>query len=160
MASPLGLAQLIAMQGAASGQPAKMTGIQPTNVQQAYSDYNNAAMQAYAAQLGQQNALWGGLAGLGSSGILALGLGSKLGSAAPAAASAAAPAATTAASAAIPTGTELSYAAGAPTMIGGVGTDALGAGTAAGLGDAATTAAATGGGTDLLTAILSGLALL
>jgi hypothetical protein len=72
MASPL--AQMLA-QASASGtpqQPFRAT-VQPTDVQKAYSDYNNAMMQAYSAQVGQQNAMWGGLAGLGSAGLLGSG---------------------------------------------------------------------------------------
>jgi hypothetical protein len=69
MASPLALA-LMQGQGAA-GVPQPYTAqVAPTNFTQANSDYNNAMSQSYAAQLGQQNALWGGLAGLGSAGIL------------------------------------------------------------------------------------------
>lgn len=58
----------------ASPTPFRAT-VQPTDVQKAYSDYNNAMMQAYSAQVGQQNAMWGGLAGLGSAGISAAGKG-------------------------------------------------------------------------------------
>jgi hypothetical protein len=46
--------------------------VAPTDVEKAYADYNNAMMQAYAAKVGQQNAMWGGLAGLGSAGITTL----------------------------------------------------------------------------------------
>lgn len=42
-----------------------------TDVVGAYRDAQNQAMMAYQAQLGQQNAMWGGLAGLGGAGILA-----------------------------------------------------------------------------------------
>lgn len=71
MASPL--ASMIAQASAsgASPQPFHAT-VAPTDVEKAYSDYNNAMMQAYAAQVGQQNAMWGGLAGLGSAGITTL----------------------------------------------------------------------------------------
>jgi hypothetical protein len=72
MASPL--AQMLA-QVSASGTPTTpfRATVQPTDVQKAYSDYNNAMMQAYSAQVGQQNAMWGGLAGLGSAGLLGSG---------------------------------------------------------------------------------------
>ena len=63
----------------ASPTPFRAT-VQPTDVQKAYSDYNNAMMQAYSAQVGQQNAMWGGLAGLGSAGITAAGKGGGMGS--------------------------------------------------------------------------------
>lgn len=60
--------------------------VAPTDVEKAYSDYNNAMMQAYQAQVAQQNAMWGGLASLGSAGIMSLpklmGAGSAAGAAA------------------------------------------------------------------------------
>lgn len=126
MASPLALAMMMP-QGNAPGQ------LQPTNVLGAYNLSQNAAEQNYQAQLAQQNAMWGGLAGLGSAGILAapklFGAGGPLASsaasaAAPAAASAAAapldltaPAVSDAAAAAWPAAADLgtgAFTAGAP----------------------------------------------
>jgi hypothetical protein len=52
--------------------------VAPTDVEKAYNDYNNTMMQAYQAKVGQQNAMWGGLAGLGGAGLLALGGGGGL----------------------------------------------------------------------------------
>lgn len=72
MASPLALA-LMQGQQQATPQPAFHATAQPTDFTKANSDYNNAMMQAYSAQLGQQQGMWGGLAGLGSAGILASG---------------------------------------------------------------------------------------
>ena len=71
MASPLALALMQGTQAGTSPPPFHAT-VAPTDVEKAYSDYNNAMMQAYSAQLGQQNAMWGGLAGLGGAGILTL----------------------------------------------------------------------------------------
>lgn len=71
MASPLALA-LMQGQQQATPQPAFHATVAPTDVEKANSDYNNAMMQAYSAQLGQQNAMYGGLAGLGSAGIMTL----------------------------------------------------------------------------------------
>lgn len=64
MASPLALAMM--MPGA--NPPGQL---QPTNVTAAYGLSQDAAEKNYQAQLQQQNAMWGGLAGLGSAGILA-----------------------------------------------------------------------------------------
>lgn len=64
MASPLGLAMMLP--GAnAPGQ------LQPTNVTGAYALSQDAAEKNYQAKLAQQNAMWGGMAGLGSAGIMA-----------------------------------------------------------------------------------------
>lgn len=71
MASPLGLA-IAQAQGAGTNPTPFRATVAPTDVEKAYSDYNNAMMQAYAAHLGQQNAMWGGLAGLGGAGITTL----------------------------------------------------------------------------------------
>lgn len=69
MASPLAAALM--MQQPIAGVP---TGtVAPTDVIGAYNNYNNANMQAYAAKVAQNNALYGGLAGLGGAGILAAG---------------------------------------------------------------------------------------
>ena len=71
MASPL--ASMIAQASASGANPPVFRAtVAPTDVQKAYADYNNAMMQAYAAQVGQQNAMWGGLAGLGSAGVTTL----------------------------------------------------------------------------------------
>lgn len=72
MTSPLATALLQAGAAGTPQQPFRAT-VMPTDVQKAYSDYNNAMMQAYAAQVGQQNAMWGGLAGLGSAGLMGSG---------------------------------------------------------------------------------------
>jgi len=72
MASPLAMALLQAQAGSGTPQPNVAT-VAPTNMVQATSDYNTAMEQSYQAQLAQQNAFWGGLAGLGSAGILAGG---------------------------------------------------------------------------------------
>lgn len=72
MASPL--ASLLAQAGASgtSPQPFRAT-VAPTDVEKAYSDYNNAMEQAYQAKIAQQNAMWGGLAQLGGAAILGAG---------------------------------------------------------------------------------------
>ena len=64
MASPLALAMM---------QPGANTPgqLQPTNALGADNLSQNAAETNYQAQLAQQNAMFGGLAGLGSAGILA-----------------------------------------------------------------------------------------
>lgn len=71
MASPLATAYL---QAGAAGTPQQpfRSQIAPTDVEKAYNDYNNSMMQAYAAQLGQQNAMFGGLAGLAGAGVMTL----------------------------------------------------------------------------------------
>lgn len=46
--------------------------VSPTNVLGAYQLSTQAAEQNYQNQLAQQNALWGGLAGLGGAGIVGL----------------------------------------------------------------------------------------
>lgn len=71
MATPLAQAILQADQFGQSPTPFRAT-VAPTDFEKANADYNNAIMQAYAAQIGQQNALWGGLAGIGSAGVLTL----------------------------------------------------------------------------------------
>jgi hypothetical protein len=45
--------------------------LQPTNTTAAYQLHQDAAEKNYQAQLQQQNAMWGGLAGLGSAGVMA-----------------------------------------------------------------------------------------
>jgi hypothetical protein len=65
--SPLGIA--LSMQ---PPQPqAAKPGIAPTDVIGAYKLATDAANTQYLAKLQQQNAMWGGLAGIGSSGLLA-----------------------------------------------------------------------------------------
>jgi hypothetical protein len=65
MASPLATALMMQPGGLAPGQ------MQPTNVIGSYQLSQDAAEKNYQAQLQRQNAMWGGLAGLGSAGILA-----------------------------------------------------------------------------------------
>ena len=88
MASPLATALMQATAAGTPQQPFRAT-VAPTDVEKAYNDYNNTMMQAYSAKLGQQNAMWGGLAGLGSAGITTLP--KILSAAGPTAAAAAAP---------------------------------------------------------------------
>lgn len=54
--------------------PPTPTSVSPTDVVGATGIYSNAAQQSYAAQLAQQNAMFGGLAGLGGAGLMALSL--------------------------------------------------------------------------------------
>lgn len=68
MASPL--AQALAFQGSVS--PAQ-TGIAPTDVVGAYKLASDVAEKNYQAKLAANNAMWGGLAGLGGAGITAFG---------------------------------------------------------------------------------------
>jgi hypothetical protein len=49
------------------------TTVNPTNVAGIYANNDAQNMDAYKAQVGQQNAMYGGLASLGSAGIGALG---------------------------------------------------------------------------------------
>jgi hypothetical protein len=142
MPSPLALA----LAQAGGGQPPpNIPQVAPTNFVQANSDYNNSMEQAYAAKLGQQNAMWGGLAGLGSAGVLTL---PKLLSGAGTAASglAALPY-----GAAIPGAIGATSVGGAPLVAGGVDA-ALAGGTDAALAAGADAAAA--GGTDALASLL------
>lgn len=92
MASPL--ADILGMQPQ-QVQPARPN-IGPTDVLGAYQLSTNAANQQYLAKLQQQNALWGGLAGIGGAGLQAAilknglpSLSSLFGGATPAAATAA-----------------------------------------------------------------------
>jgi hypothetical protein len=71
MPSPLALALMQGQSAGSPTQPFRAT-VAPTDVTKAYSDYNNAMEQAYQAKVAQQNSMWGGLAGLGSAGLLAL----------------------------------------------------------------------------------------
>lgn len=69
MASPL--AQILAQANRAAPSPTPAT-VYPTNVASIYNNYDQAQMDAYKAQLAQQNAEFGGLASLGAAGISAL----------------------------------------------------------------------------------------
>ena len=71
MPSPLATMLAQAQMSGTSPTPFRAT-VAPTDVEKAYNDYNNTMMQAYGAKVGQQNAMWGGLAGLGSAGISTL----------------------------------------------------------------------------------------
>lgn len=68
MVSPL--AQALAFQN--SVQPAQ-SGVAPTDVVGAYKLANEAATRNYQARLAQQQAMFGGLAGIGSAGIMGFG---------------------------------------------------------------------------------------
>lgn len=70
--SPLATVLAAANRGAPT--PAQAT-IQPTNVAGIYANNDAQNMDAYKAQIAQQNAQFGGLAALGSAGIGALGKG-------------------------------------------------------------------------------------
>jgi hypothetical protein len=64
--SPLGLALMMQ----APGAQARPGVVAPTDTLGAYNLTANMAEQQYQAKLQQQNALWGGLAGIGSAGII------------------------------------------------------------------------------------------
>lgn len=68
------LAQILAQAYQKPPTPVPTT-VQPTPVASIYANHDAQAMDAYKAQLAQQNAQFGGLASLGSAGILA---GAKL----------------------------------------------------------------------------------
>jgi hypothetical protein len=124
MVSPL--TQAMAFQGAVN--PAQ-SGIAPTDVVGSYRLASDVAERNYQAKLAANNAMWGGLAGLGGAGITAFGpsiaknyfgagVGNAAGAATPAVASNAA------AGAAAPGATgALSFA---PESASGFGVDALG----------------------------------
>lgn len=65
------LAQILAVANQRAPQPVP-TQVQPTNVAGIYANYDQQNMDKYKADLGQQNAMYGGLASLGSAGISAL----------------------------------------------------------------------------------------
>ena len=65
------LAQVLMEANRPAPQPNPAT-VQPTNVAGIYNNYNQAEMDAYKAQLAQQNSMFGGLASLGSAGISVL----------------------------------------------------------------------------------------
>jgi hypothetical protein len=50
--------------------PTNKVAVSPTDVTGAYKLSTDAAMQQYLAKLQQQNAMWGGLAGIGGAGIV------------------------------------------------------------------------------------------
>ena len=64
--SPLGIALMMQ----APGAQARPGTVAPTDTLGAYNLTANMAEQQYQAKLQQQNALWGGLAGIGSAGII------------------------------------------------------------------------------------------
>lgn len=70
MSSPL--AQILAMAQRPAPAPPQTT-VAPTNVAGIYANNDAQKMDAYKAQVAQQNAQFGGLASLGSAGISALG---------------------------------------------------------------------------------------
>lgn len=70
MSSPL--AQVLAMANRPPPAPPQMT-VQPTNVAGIYANNDAQNMDAYKAQIAQQNAQFGGLAQLGAAGIGAAG---------------------------------------------------------------------------------------
>ena len=65
--SPLGIALSMQPPQAQAAKPP----VAPTDVLGAYKLSTDAANTQYLAKLQQQNAMWGGLAGLGSAGLLA-----------------------------------------------------------------------------------------
>lgn len=67
--SPLAQVLMEANRQAPAPTPAT---IAPTNVAGIYNNYDQAQMDAYKAELGQQNSMFGGLASLGSAGISVL----------------------------------------------------------------------------------------
>lgn len=69
MSSPL--AQVLAQANRPAPTPTPAT-VYPTNVASIYNNYDQAQMDAYKAQIAQQNAQFGGLASLGSAGISVL----------------------------------------------------------------------------------------
>lgn len=162
MASPLAMALLQAQAG--SGAPApNVAQVAPTNYIGANSDYNSAMEAQYAAKLGQQNAMWGGLAGLGGAGILAGGnyLAKNPSALSGLFSSASTPAAGAPLSLAAPTSgglDALAYgggSAGAPLSLaapGAVATADAGADAAV---DAGTSALADAGGSDVLASLLA-----
>lgn len=72
MSSPL---TQILMEANRKAPPPTPATVAPTNVGSIYNNYDQAKMDAYKAQLAQQNAQFGGLASLGSA---AIGAGGKL----------------------------------------------------------------------------------
>jgi hypothetical protein len=68
------LVQILAEANKPAPAPTPAT-VYPTNVASIYNNYDQAQMDAYKAQIAQQNAQFGGLASLGSA---AIGAGGKL----------------------------------------------------------------------------------
>lgn len=68
------LAQILATANRPAAAPPQAT-VAPTNVAGIYANNDAQNMDAYKAQIAQQNAQFGGLASLGSAGIGALGKG-------------------------------------------------------------------------------------
>lgn len=68
------LAQILATANRPPPVPPQAT-IAPTNVAGIYANNDAQNMDAYKAQIAQQNAMWGGLAALGGAGINAFGPG-------------------------------------------------------------------------------------
>lgn len=66
------LAQILATANRPAPAPPQTT-VAPTNVAGIYANNDAQNMDAYKAQIAQNNAMWGGLASLGSAGIGALG---------------------------------------------------------------------------------------
>lgn len=69
MASPL--ATILAHQAPAQNMPTP--NVNPTDVSGIYKSSYDAAMEKYKADMARNNAMWGGLAGLGGAGIQAFG---------------------------------------------------------------------------------------
>ncbi len=65
------LAQILATANRPAPAPDPAT-LQPTNVAGIYNNYNQAMEDQYKSQLAQNNAMFGGLASLGSAGISVL----------------------------------------------------------------------------------------
>lgn len=65
------LQEVLAQANRPAAAPTPAT-VYPTNVASIYNNYDQAQMDAYKAQLAQQNAQFGGLASLGSAGISVL----------------------------------------------------------------------------------------
>lgn len=167
---PSPLVQALAYQNSVNPVP---SAVAPTDVVGSYRLASDVAEKNYQAKLAAQNAMFGGLAGLGGAGLMAFGptaaksifgtgVTPAATAAAPAASSAAVPGAINAGSVlganGLPIGTDLAAAA-APTVaadmgLGGAGAGAAGAGTvAADLGAAGATDAAAAAGTDLAASI-------
>lgn len=81
------LAQILAVANRQAPAPPQAA-VAPTNVAGIYANNDAQNMDRYKAQVGQQNAMYGGLASLGSAGIGAAGKAGLFSAAAPAAAGA------------------------------------------------------------------------
>lgn len=69
MTSPL--VSILAQANKPAAAPAPAT-LYPTNVASIYNNYDQAQMDAYKAQVAQQNSQFGGLASIGAAGISTL----------------------------------------------------------------------------------------